>query len=105
MDQPASAFAPSVAKALRAGFGGQNAAVKRVALLTGATERTVKNWFEANNAPSGFHLVALARHSDHVLRLILSLAGREDGLVRLEVTRARSALLAAVSALDDLEER
>lgn len=98
------AFALSVAGALRSGFGGQGAAVKRVAALTDANQRAVKNWFEARNAPSGLHLVALARHSDEILRLILSLAGRRDALVRLEVGRARAALSAAVSALDALDE-
>jgi hypothetical protein len=43
---------------------------------TGASERTVKYWFAGERGPSGDHLIALARHSDAVLYVVLALAGR-----------------------------
>lgn len=45
---------------------------------TGASERTVKYWFSGERGPSGDHLVALARHSDAVLYVVLALAGRHS---------------------------
>jgi len=41
-----------------------------------ASERTVKYWFSSERGPSGDHLIALARHSDAVLYVVLALAGR-----------------------------
>ncbi len=98
-NQGAAAFARSVAAALRSEFGSGGSAVKNIAMLTGANERAVKNWFQGRNAPSAFHLVALARHSDDVLRLFLALSGREHALVPVEVAVARLALVRALAAL------
>ena len=56
---------------------GCTAGLKIVVQLTGANERTVRNWFDAKNGPSGELLVALCRHSDEVLATVLTLAGRE----------------------------
>lgn len=71
-------FSSAIAAALEKDFGGVRGAVKTVARLTGANQRAVKNWFEARNAPSGKHLVILARHSDEVLDTFLLLAGRSE---------------------------
>ena len=52
------------------------------ALAAGASERTVKYWFQGKRGPSGEHLVSLARHSEAVLIVLLALADRvvlEDG--------------------------
>lgn len=98
----AAEFARVVAEALRSEYEGKGSAVKRVALLTGANERAVKNWFDARNAPSGHHLVTLARHSDHVLGVFLVLAGRTNSLVPLQIEVARAALVRALEELDSL---
>jgi hypothetical protein len=50
--------------------------VGRVIELTGANERTVRNWFESKNGPGGDYLIALCRYSDEVLVTILTHAGR-----------------------------
>ena len=62
--------------ALATDFGASPSAVKRVARLTSANERAVRNWFEGKNAPSGENLVGLMRHSDAVLSSVLILADR-----------------------------
>lgn len=59
-------------------YGGSHSAVKTVVELTGANERAVKNWFQANNGPSGEFLIALCRHSDHALETVLLMSGREE---------------------------
>jgi hypothetical protein len=51
-------------------------AIKTAMRWTGASERTVKYWFSGERGPSSDHLIALARHSDAVLYVVLALAGR-----------------------------
>jgi hypothetical protein len=67
-----------VSEALKAELAQTRWAVNTVGDWTGASERTVKNWFQAKKGPSGLHLVLLAAHSDAVLEGILKMA-RRDG--------------------------
>ena len=53
-----------------------NQQIKMAMRWTGASERTVKYWFAGERGPSGDHLIALVRHSDAVLYVVLALAGR-----------------------------
>jgi hypothetical protein len=63
-----------IAAALRRDLGSTHQAIKTVMRWTGASERTVKNWFAARSGPSGEHLVALIHHSDEVFERNLLLA-------------------------------
>lgn len=85
--QPNEPLAAAIAAALKAEFGNTPSAHKTVAQLTRSNERAVRNWFEGKNSPSGENLVILMRHSDLVLRTMLSLADRQD-LVWRSVWRA-----------------
>jgi AraC-like DNA-binding protein len=98
----AAVFAQEVAAALDAEFGNRPHKVKEVARLTGCNERTVKNWFQARNGPSGECLVTLMRHSDQVLRLVLRHAKRDALLQVVDVSEAKARLAEAVSTLDRL---
>lgn len=100
-----AAFAAVIADALRKDFGDAPAHVKHIARLTGANARTVQNWLQARNGPSGSGLVVLMRHSDEVTAAVLELADRED-LLRQAVTAARLARLrtAILSVLPHLPE-
>jgi|SRR5581483_1187668 len=84
-------FAAEIASALNAALGGTTAHIKIVAAWTGANERTVKNWFAGHYGPSGDHLIALVKHSDEVLSVVLSMADRRQILVS--------------SKLDEIERR
>lgn len=80
-DVPAD-YRAAVAMALHAELGSTHRAIKSAMRWTGASERTVKYWFAGERGPSGEHLVSLARHSDAVLVLLLTMADRlvfEDG--------------------------
>ena len=57
-------FVKTIALALKEEFGGGPSAIKTAARLTRANERTVRNWFEAKNGPSGENLIPLLRYSD-----------------------------------------
>lgn len=97
-------LATAVAAALKAEFGGTPSALKTVALLTRSNERAVRNWFEGKNGPSGENLVILMRHSDLVLRTVLSLADRHDLVVAFGLASLRRQLVDAVAAIDGLQQ-
>jgi len=100
-----AAFASVIADALRRDFGDTPAHVKHIARLTGANGRTVQNWLQAKNGPSGAGLVVLMRHSDEVTTAVLSLADR-DGLCQNAATSSkveelRKAILAVLPHLPE----
>lgn len=101
-----AAFAMVVADALRREFGDTPAHVKHIARLTGANPRTVQNWMQARNGPSGTGLVVLMRHSDHVTTAVLELADRADlraaSSKAASFGRLRSALQAALDHLSEV---
>ena len=69
-------YRTAIAMALREELDDTHRAIKMAMRWTGASERTVKYWFSGERGPSGDHLIALARHSDAVLYVVLALAGR-----------------------------
>ena len=72
----------AVAMALHGELGSTHRAIKSAMRWTGASERAVKYWFAGERGPSREHLVSLARHSDVVPVLLLTMADRlvlEDG--------------------------
>lgn len=97
-------FAAVIAMALRDAFGGTHAAVKTVGAFTHARERTVKNWFEAKNAPSGANLVRLAQHSDEVLEAFLLMAGRKELLSAKILVDARDTLAGMLETISRLQD-
>lgn len=86
-----SAVACEICEALRRELGTTSAAAKIAMGWTGASERTVKNWFAGRYGPNEEHLVSLAANSDAVLVAFLTLAGRTD--------------LAATASLSDIRKR
>ena len=67
---------------------------------TGANERTVKNWLAGRRGPRGEHLLALIRHSNVVLEIVLQLAGREQIIAGKALFDARNALADMLSQID-----
>ena len=71
-------FTKIIAEALCDDFGKNRATAKTPMQITGASERTVKNWLEGKNAPTGTHFIDLMRHSNGVLEASLLMAGRHE---------------------------
>lgn len=69
-------YRTAIAMALHEELDNTHRAIKTAMHWTGASERTVKYWFSGERGPSGDHLIALARHSDAVLYVVLVLADR-----------------------------
>lgn len=89
-------FAGAMSKALNRDFAGSSK-IKTVAKLTGANERTVKNWFSGAYGPSGSYLVLLSRHSNKVLEVFLALAGRDGLLQESEIAHLEERLIDLLS--------
>jgi hypothetical protein len=98
---PSERFADAIAAALHSQYGAAHGGVKAVVYVTGATERAVKNWFQAKNGPNGESLIKLCRHSDSVLEAVLLLAGREE---QVKVKKLASLKAAALQILDLIKE-
>jgi len=97
-------YASSVASALREELGDTHRAIKTVMSWTGASERTVKNWFAGTSGPSGEHLVAVVRHSDAVFTVFMILSGREQVVAAKKLVDARDALIAMLEIIIDLTD-
>lgn len=96
-------FTMVIAEALQESLGGTGVAVKTVMAYTGAGERTVKNWFEGKNGPSGENLVELIRHSDPILESFLWMAGREDILAGKILVNAKDKLVEMLDTINKLQ--
>ena len=92
-----------IAEALKADFGSAPAAVKRVARMTQANERAVRNWFDGKNGPSGENLVTLIQHSDAVFGVVLGLSQRRQFAIGVGLVDLRLHLIAAVAAIDAVQ--
>ena len=79
--------------------------MKRVARLTAANERTVRNWFEGKNGPSGENLVSLMQHSDAVLDMALVRSGRDRIAAGVALVALREQHIAAVAIIDSAGPR
>jgi hypothetical protein len=92
-----------IATALKLELKDRSSRAKLIAGWTGASERTVKNWISGRYAPCGRHLVVLARHSDHVLNTILSLADQRDLLLARKVGDLRRKVRELAALIDQLD--
>ncbi len=96
-------FAKAITAAIRQDYGETHAAAKAIMRLTGANNRTVKNWLGAKNGPNGPSLIALCRNSDRVFEAVVRLSGRERLLKAKKLIDAREKLREILELLDELE--
>lgn len=97
---PLPPFVEAIAAALRAEFGSAPSTIKTVARMTRANERTVRNWFDAKNGPSGENLVVLMHYSQEVLQTVLLLSGHHDLLLTMQVAATKTKLQEMIQLLD-----
>jgi hypothetical protein len=100
---PREPFAAEIAGALHRQYAGAHGAAKLVVQLTGANERTVRNWFDGKNGPNGESLIALCRHSDEVLVTVLRMAGRTTHIRAVRIALAQQTAHALCGILDALD--
>ncbi|GGL29425.1 hypothetical protein GCM10010983_28340 [Caulobacter rhizosphaerae] len=86
-------------------WGQTPSALKEIGRITRTNERTVRNWIDGRNGPSGENLVALMRCSDEVLTTVLALCGRHDLVPASSIMSLRPALVRAVNAIDRCQGR
>jgi len=91
-----------LSETLRESFGDSRAVAKSLMRITGAGERTVKNWLEGKNLPCAENLINLASHSDEVLYAFLFLADREHVAVNIELEAVRTKMIDLIGQIDEL---
>lgn len=95
-------FAQVIASALKVEFGATRHGAKTIMKWTGTSQRTAKNWLSGSHAPSGVHLVLLARESNAVLKAILLMAERPELSVGSNLLSLRRLLTDTLSAIDEM---
>jgi hypothetical protein len=95
-------YAKLISAALREHLGASHRAIKTAMQWTGASEKTVKNWFAGTNGPCGEHLIALVSHSDNVMVAVLTMAGRRDIAVSGHLIDLRHRLAETLGFIDSL---
>lgn len=98
-------FIDAIAAAMLVEWGQTPSALKEIGRITHTNERTVRNWVDGRNGPTGENLVALMRHSDEVLTTVLELSGRHDLVPASSLMSLRPALVRAVNAIDRCQGR
>lgn len=96
------AFAAMVSMVLRGRFEDRPASIKVVARWTGASERTVKNWFSGHCAPRGHFFRSLVLNCPEMLDAFLLSVGGGDRLAfakLMEVQRVLKETLAQIEVL------
>lgn len=97
-----SEFAQVIASALKVEFGSTRNGAKMIMKWTGVSERTAKNWLHGTNAPSGVHLILLARESNAVLKAIMLMAERPEMSLGASLLSLRRLLSETMAALDQM---
>lgn len=95
-------FAQVIASALKVEFGSTRNGAKMIMQWTGVSQRTAKNWLSGANAPSGVHLVLLARESNAVLKAMMLMAERPEMSFGASLLSLRRMMAETISALDQL---
>ena len=95
-------FAQVIASALKVEFGSTRNSAKTIMQWTGVSQRTAKNWLSGANAPSGVHLILLARESNAVLKAMMLMAERPEMSVGASLLSLRRLLAETMAALDQM---
>lgn len=95
-------FAQVIASALKVEFGSTRHAAKTIMKWTKVSQRTAKNWLNGTNAPSGVHLVLLARESNAVLKALMLMAERPEMSLGASILSLRRVLAETMAALDQM---
>ncbi|MGD9471728.1 MAG: hypothetical protein AB7G24_09340 [Novosphingobium sp.] len=95
-------FAQVIASALKIEFGSTRHGAKTIMQWTGVSQRTAKNWLSGKNAPSGAHLIMLARESNAVLKAMMLMAERPAMSLGATLISLRRLLSEALAALDEV---
>lgn len=95
-------FAQVIASALKVEFGSTRNGAKMIMKWTGVSARTAKNWLNGTNAPSGVHLILLARESNAVLKAMMLMAERPEMSLGASLLSLRRVLAETMAALDQM---
>ena len=98
-------YLAAVSAALRDELGTTAAAAKMVMRWTGVSDRTARNWMSGAAAPSGSHLMSLARESDAVLSAVLTMTARPELVLAADLHAVEVAIAKASGAFEVLRRQ
>lgn len=92
-----------VSLALRQAADNKELTIKKVVKWTGASEKTVKNWFSGHCAPTAEYMIVLMRHCDGVLTSVLRMADRSGLLVALDLDAVERKVVAIMHLIHEIK--
>ena len=98
-------YAAAISKALRAELGTSASAAKQIQRWTGAADRTARNWLNGVVGPRGHHLMELARESDTVLAVMITMMARPELALAPDLHAVEVALAKAAGAFEVLRRQ
>jgi hypothetical protein len=98
-------YANEISEALKGELGTSASAAKQIQRWTEASDRTARNWLTGVVAPSGYHLMRLARESDAVLSAVLTMTARPELALAADLHAVEVALAKASGALEILRRQ
>jgi hypothetical protein len=98
-------YIAAVSAALKGELGMGTGAAKQIQRWTEVSDRTARNWLNGEAGPSGHHLMRLARESDAMLFSLLTMAGRPELTLAVDLHAVEVALAKASGAFEILRRQ
>ena len=98
-------YAVAISEALKAELGTGASAAKQIQRWTGTADRTARNWLNGVVGPRGHHLMELARESDAVLSVVITIMARPELAIAPDLHAVEVALAKASGALEVLRRQ
>lgn len=98
-------YAAAISEALKAEIGTSAGAAKQIQRWTGVTDRTARNWLNGVVGPRGHHLMELARESDAVLSVVITMMARPELALAPDLHAVEVALAKASGAFEVLRRQ
>ena len=100
-----AAYAAAISEALKAELGTSANAAKQIQRWTGVADRTARNWLYGVVGPRGHHLMELARESDAVLLVVITMMNRPELALAPDLHAVEVALAKASGAFEVLRRQ
>jgi len=98
-------FAEIISDALVSELGSTARSAKTIMRWANVSDRTARNWISAEKAPSGRHLIHLAKNSEAVWASVLAMTGRIDANLAYDVHAVEVALSKALGDIERIKRQ
>lgn len=98
-------YVEKISNALRQEFRGTRAAVKTITRWTGVSDRCARSWINGSSAPSGYHLLRLARECNIVFEAMLDLTNHPEAKLGVDLHAVEVAIAKATGTFETLRRQ